>query len=65
MLATNRLVGMKRTFGKLASLRLPVYRSVGNWAGTYRARIITQYSSSGKLLKTPHSFTYNKDLTVA
>ncbi|MDR0374296.1 MAG: DUF4469 domain-containing protein [Treponema sp.] len=33
-------------------------------AGTYRARIVTQYSSSGTLLKSPRSFTFEKDLTV-
>jgi hypothetical protein len=33
-------------------------------AGTYRVRIITQYSS-GKNLKTPHTFTFDKDPTVA
>jgi hypothetical protein len=33
-------------------------------AGTYRVRIITQYTS-GKPLKTPHTFTFDKDLTVA
>jgi hypothetical protein len=33
-------------------------------AGTYRVRIITQYSP-GKYLKTPHTFTFDKDLTVA
>ncbi|MDR0645398.1 MAG: DUF4469 domain-containing protein [Treponema sp.] len=31
--------------------------------GVYRVRIITQYSS-GKLLKVPHTFTFDKDLTV-
>ncbi|WP_059370412.1 DNA-binding domain-containing protein [Treponema endosymbiont of Eucomonympha sp.] len=34
-------------------------------AGTYRTRIITQFGSGGKNLKTPHSFTYSKDLTVS
>ncbi len=34
-------------------------------AGTYQARIITQFGSGGKNLKTPHSFTYSKDLTVS
>jgi hypothetical protein len=33
-------------------------------AGAYRVRIITQYTS-GKYLKTPHTFTFDKDLTVA
>jgi hypothetical protein len=33
-------------------------------AGTYRVRIITQYTS-GKYLKTPHTYTFDKDLTVA
>jgi hypothetical protein len=32
-------------------------------AGTYRVRIITQYSSS-RLLKVPHTFTFDKPLTV-
>ncbi len=34
-------------------------------AGTYQARIITQFGSRGKNLKTPHSFTYSKTLTVS
>jgi hypothetical protein len=34
-------------------------------AGTYQARIITQYSSNSRLLKTLHSFTYSKTLTVS
>ncbi|MHB9292621.1 hypothetical protein Holit_01722 [Hollandina sp. SP2] len=33
-------------------------------AGTYRIRIVTQFSS-GKHLKTPRTFTFDKDLTVA
>jgi hypothetical protein len=33
-------------------------------AGVYRVRLITQYSS-GKYLKTPHTFTFDKDLTVS
>jgi hypothetical protein len=33
--------------------------------GVYYLRITTQYSSSGKLLKTPKTFTYGKPLTVA
>jgi hypothetical protein len=33
-------------------------------AGTYRVRIITQFSSSGQLLKVPHTVTYDKDLTL-
>jgi hypothetical protein len=33
-------------------------------AGTYCVRIITQYSSSSKLLKVPHTFTFDKELTV-
>jgi hypothetical protein len=33
-------------------------------AGTYRIRLITQYTS-GKYLKTPHTFTFDKDLTVS
>jgi hypothetical protein len=33
-------------------------------AGTYRVRIVTQYTS-GRLLKTPHTFTFDKPLTVA
>jgi hypothetical protein len=33
-------------------------------AGTYRVRIITQYSTS-KLLKIPHTFTFDKELTVS
>jgi hypothetical protein len=32
-------------------------------AGTYRVRIITQFSS-GKHLKTPHTCTFDKPLTV-
>ncbi|MDR1221140.1 MAG: DUF4469 domain-containing protein [Treponema sp.] len=32
-------------------------------AGTYRVRIATQYTS-GKLLKAPHTFTFDKELTV-
>jgi hypothetical protein len=32
--------------------------------GTYRVRIITQYTS-GKYLKTPHTFTFDKPLTVS
>ncbi|MDR1220225.1 MAG: DUF4469 domain-containing protein [Treponema sp.] len=32
-------------------------------AGTYRVRIITQFSA-GKHLKTPHTYTFDKDLTV-
>jgi hypothetical protein len=33
-------------------------------AGTYRVRIITQYTS-GKYLKVPHTFTFDKELTVS
>jgi hypothetical protein len=33
-------------------------------AGVYRAWIVTRYTS-GKYLKTPHTFTFDKDLTVA
>jgi hypothetical protein len=33
-------------------------------AGPYHIRIVTQYSSSGKPLKTPHSFTFEKELNV-
>ncbi|MDR1218031.1 MAG: DUF4469 domain-containing protein [Treponema sp.] len=33
-------------------------------AGAYRVRIITQYSS-GKNLKNPNTFTFDKDLTVS
>ncbi|MDR1324991.1 MAG: DUF4469 domain-containing protein [Treponema sp.] len=33
-------------------------------AGVYRVRIITQFST-GKHLKTPHTFTLDKDLTIA
>ncbi|MDR2537782.1 MAG: DUF4469 domain-containing protein, partial [Treponema sp.] len=32
-------------------------------AGIYRVKLVTQYSH-GKLLKTPHTFTFDKDLTV-
>jgi hypothetical protein len=32
--------------------------------GVYRVRIVTQYTTS-KYLKTPHTFTFDKDLTVA
>ncbi|MDR1985534.1 MAG: DUF4469 domain-containing protein [Treponema sp.] len=32
--------------------------------GTYRVKIVTQYSSS-KLLKVPHTYTFDKDLTVS
>lgn len=32
-------------------------------AGTYRVRIVTQFSS-GKHLKTPHTYIFDKDLTV-
>jgi malate/lactate dehydrogenase len=32
-------------------------------AGTYRARIVTQYSGS-RLLKVPHTYTFDKLLTV-
>ncbi|MDR1220478.1 MAG: DUF4469 domain-containing protein [Treponema sp.] len=32
-------------------------------AGTYRVRIVTQYASS-RLLKVPHTFTFDKGLTV-
>jgi hypothetical protein len=33
--------------------------------GTYRIRLVTQYSASGKYLKMPHSFILDKDLTVS
>ncbi|GHV81404.1 hypothetical protein AGMMS49944_31950 [Spirochaetia bacterium] len=33
-------------------------------AGTYQVRIITQYSGSGRFLKTAHTETFNKLLTV-
>jgi hypothetical protein len=33
-------------------------------AGTYRVKIITQYAH-GKLLKVPHTFVFDKSLTVA
>jgi hypothetical protein len=32
-------------------------------AGTYQVRIVTQYSP-GKHLKTPHTCTFDKELTV-
>ncbi|MDR0375268.1 MAG: DUF4469 domain-containing protein [Treponema sp.] len=34
-------------------------------AGAYRVKIVTQFSSSGKYLKNPHTFTFEKDLTVS
>ncbi|MDR2807785.1 MAG: DUF4469 domain-containing protein, partial [Spirochaetaceae bacterium] len=34
-------------------------------AGIYRVKIVTQYSNSGKLLKSPRSFTFEKGLTVS
>jgi hypothetical protein len=33
-------------------------------AGTYRVRIVTQYSSGSRALKVPHTFTFDKPLTV-
>jgi hypothetical protein len=33
--------------------------------GTYHIKIVTQFSSSGKYLKSPHTFTFEKDLTVS
>jgi hypothetical protein len=33
-------------------------------AGAYRVRIVTQYTS-GKYLKIPHTFTFDKPLTVS
>ena len=33
-------------------------------AGTYRVRLVTQYTS-GTLLKTPRTYTFDKDLTVS
>jgi hypothetical protein len=32
-------------------------------AGVYRVRIVTQYTS-GNFLKVPHTFTFDKELTV-
>jgi hypothetical protein len=34
-------------------------------AGTYRVRIVTQYSNDSRALKAPHIFTFDKPLTVS